>query len=82
MFVAGELRSQVHRDAAALPVIGAHGQPPGFRVDIGPDVEIPASADARNVETQAAAVFQRGGVDPADIERRRRGVVDRGRSQV
>ncbi len=39
-------------------------------------------ADARDVETAAAAVFQRGGVDPADIERRRMAVVDRGRSQV
>jgi len=39
-------------------------------------------AEARDVETRAASVFQRGGVDPADIERRRRGVVDRGRSQV
>ena len=39
-------------------------------------------AVARDVETRAAAVFQRGGVDPADIERRRRGVVARGRSQV
>ncbi len=39
-------------------------------------------AEARAVETRAAAVFQRGGVDPADIERRRLGVVDRGRSQV
>jgi enoyl-CoA hydratase len=39
-------------------------------------------ADARGAERAAAAVFQRGGVDPADIERRRRGVFDRGRSQV
>jgi enoyl-CoA hydratase len=39
-------------------------------------------AEARGVETRAAAVFQRGGVDPADIERRRRAVVDRGRAQV
>jgi enoyl-CoA hydratase len=39
-------------------------------------------AEARGVETRAAAVFQRGGVDPADIERRRRGVVDRGRAQI
>jgi enoyl-CoA hydratase len=38
--------------------------------------------EAWDVEARAAAVFQRGGVDPADIERRRRGVVDRGRSQV
>ncbi len=42
---------------------------------------VPGAA-ARDVETRAAAVFQRGGVDPADIERRRRGVVARGRSQV
>jgi enoyl-CoA hydratase len=39
-------------------------------------------AEARRAERAAAAVFQRGGVDPADIERRRRGVVERGRSQV
>jgi enoyl-CoA hydratase len=39
-------------------------------------------AEARAVETRAAAVFQRGGVDPADIERRRLAVVDRGHSQV
>ena len=39
-------------------------------------------AEAWDVEARAAAEFQRGGVDPDDIERRRRGVVDRGRSQV
>jgi enoyl-CoA hydratase len=38
--------------------------------------------EAWDVEARAAARFQRGGVDPTDIERRRRGVVDRGRSQV
>jgi enoyl-CoA hydratase len=38
--------------------------------------------EAWDVEARSAAVFQRGGVDPADIERRRRGVVDRGRAQV
>ena len=38
--------------------------------------------EAWDVEARAAAEFQRGGVDPEDIERRRRGVVDRGRSQV
>jgi enoyl-CoA hydratase len=38
--------------------------------------------EAWDVEARAAAIFQRGGVDPADIERRRRGVVDRGRAQV
>jgi enoyl-CoA hydratase len=41
-----------------------------------------AGADARGVETRAAAVFQRGGVDPADIERRRQGILARGRAQV
>ncbi|HVC71994.1 MAG TPA: enoyl-CoA hydratase [Acidimicrobiales bacterium] len=41
-----------------------------------------SGAEAWDVEASAAAVFQRGGVDPADIERRRRGVVDRGRAQV
>jgi enoyl-CoA hydratase len=41
-----------------------------------------AGGEAWDVEARAAAVFQRGGVDPADIERRRHGVVDRGRSQV
>ncbi len=39
-------------------------------------------AEAWEVEARAAAQFQRGGVDPADIERRRRDVVARGRSQV
>ncbi|HXQ90711.1 MAG TPA: enoyl-CoA hydratase [Acidimicrobiales bacterium] len=39
-------------------------------------------AEAWDVEARAAAEFQRGGVDPDDIERRRRDVVDRGRSQV
>jgi enoyl-CoA hydratase len=38
--------------------------------------------EARGVETRAAAVFQRGGVDPAEIEKRRQTIVDRGRSQV
>ena len=38
--------------------------------------------EAWDVEARAAAAFQRGGVDPEDIERRRRGVVDRGRSQL
>jgi enoyl-CoA hydratase/carnithine racemase len=38
--------------------------------------------DAWEVEARHAAAFQRGGVDPAEIERRRRGIVDRGRSQV
>jgi enoyl-CoA hydratase len=41
-----------------------------------------AGADARQVETRAAARFQGGGVDPEDIERRRQDIVDRGRSQV
>ena len=38
--------------------------------------------EAWDVEARAAAVFQRGGVDPQDIERRRRGVVERGSSQL
>jgi len=38
--------------------------------------------EAWELELRLAAQFQRGGVDPADIERRRRGVVDRGRSQI
>jgi|SRR5579863_878641 len=33
-------------------------------------------------EARHAAAFQGGGVEPADIERRRRGILDRGRSQV
>jgi enoyl-CoA hydratase len=41
-----------------------------------------SGAEAWEVEARAAAAFQRGGVDPEEIERRRRGVVDRGRSQV
>ena len=39
-------------------------------------------AQAWDVEARAVAQFQQGGVDPEDIERRRRGVVDRGHSQV
>ena len=39
-------------------------------------------AEAWEVERAAAAAFQRGGVDPAEIERRRGGVVGRGRSQI
>lgn len=39
-------------------------------------------AAAHSVEIRRAAEFQQGGVDPADIERRRQSVVDRGRSQV
>jgi len=39
-------------------------------------------AEAWDVEAAAAAAFQRHGVDPAEIERRRRALVDRGRSQV
>jgi enoyl-CoA hydratase len=38
--------------------------------------------EAWDVEARAAAVFQRGGVDPTDIERRRLGIVARGRAQV
>jgi enoyl-CoA hydratase len=38
--------------------------------------------EAWDVEARGAAVFQQGGVDPKDIERRRRGVMDRGRSQT
>ena len=38
--------------------------------------------EARGVELARAAEFRRGGVDPADIERRRGGIVERGRSQV
>jgi enoyl-CoA hydratase len=39
-------------------------------------------AEAWNVEARGAAAFQQGGVDPEDIERRRQGILDRGRSQV
>lgn len=39
-------------------------------------------AEAWNVEARGAAAFQKGGVDPDDIERRRQGILDRGRSQV
>jgi enoyl-CoA hydratase len=42
---------------------------------------VPAG-EARQVELRGAAVFQRGGVDPADIERRRQGVLERGRAQA
>lgn len=41
-----------------------------------------AGGEAWDVEARGAAVFQKDGVDPEEIERRRRGVVDRGRSQV
>ena len=41
-----------------------------------------SGGDAWDLELRLAAQFQQGGVDPADIERRRRGVVDRGRSQI
>jgi enoyl-CoA hydratase len=41
-----------------------------------------SGAEAWDVEARSAAVFQRGGVDPEEIERRRLGIVDRGRSQV
>ncbi|MGD0379058.1 MAG: enoyl-CoA hydratase [Acidimicrobiales bacterium] len=39
-------------------------------------------AEAWDAEARGAAAFQKGGVDPDDIERRRQGIVDRGRSQV
>ena len=39
-------------------------------------------AEAWRIEAEAAAAFHGGAVDPAEIERRRRGVVERGRSQV
>jgi len=38
--------------------------------------------EAWDVEARRAVAFQRGGVDPGEIERRRRGVVERGRSQA
>ncbi len=38
--------------------------------------------EAWDVEARGAVAFQRGGVDPGEIERRRRGVVERGRSQA
>jgi enoyl-CoA hydratase len=40
------------------------------------------AGEAWDVETRAAAVLQQGGVDPAEIERRRQGIVERGRDQV
>lgn len=40
------------------------------------------TADAWRLEAEAAAAFHGGPVDPAEIERRRRGVVERGRSQL
>ena len=40
------------------------------------------SDEGWDTEARHAAEFQHGGVDPADIERRRRGILDRGRSQV
>lgn len=39
-------------------------------------------ADAWEQEQEAAAAFHGGSVDPAEIERRRHGVVERGRSQI
>jgi enoyl-CoA hydratase len=46
------------------------------------EVSLVPGSEAWDVEARAAAGFHRGGVDPDDIERRRRGIVDRGRSQV
>jgi len=40
------------------------------------------AADAWQLEGEAAAAFHGGPVDPAEIERRRHGVVQRGRSQL
>lgn len=45
----------------------------GSRVSVG---------EAWLVESEAAAAWQGRGLDPAEIERRRQGVVDRGRSQL
>ncbi|MHB8681427.1 MAG: enoyl-CoA hydratase [Acidimicrobiales bacterium] len=39
-------------------------------------------AEAWRIEQERAAAFHRGPVDPAEIERRRQGVVGRGRTQV
>ena len=39
-------------------------------------------AEAWRIEAEAAAAYHGGAVDPGEIERRRRAVVDRGRSQV
>jgi enoyl-CoA hydratase len=38
--------------------------------------------DAWLVESDVAAAWQGAGVDPGEIERRRQGVVDRGRTQL
>ena len=46
------------------------------------ETSLVSGAEAWEVEATAAAAFQGRGVDPADIERRRRSVVDRGRSQA
>jgi enoyl-CoA hydratase len=40
------------------------------------------AAEAWKIETQASLAWRPGGIDPADIERRRQAVVARGRSQV
>lgn len=40
------------------------------------------AAEAWRIETEAAAAFHGPAVDPAEIERRRRGVVERGRTQL
>mgnify|MGYP001435472556 CR=1 FL=1 len=45
----------------------------GSRVTVG---------DAWMIESDAAAAWQGKGLDPAEIERRRQGIVDRGRSQL
>ena len=50
VFEAGELGAEIHGDAAALPVIGAHGQVPRARVDVRADGEFPAPAHARDIE--------------------------------
>jgi len=50
----------VDRGAAALAIEGTHGEVVGAPVDVGTDREIPAPADAGNIEIVAAGCGERG----------------------
>ncbi len=58
--VARKLGPEVHRDAAALPVEGAHGEVKSAREDVRADGEIPASAEAGNVQIIGPALRELG----------------------
>jgi enoyl-CoA hydratase len=75
-----ELLPFAHRLAA--DIVSSDQRAVGAILATYEEVSRVTGAEARDVETNAAAVFQRGGVDPADIEQRRQAIVDRGRSQT